>query len=297
VIVVLADNAPALGERPLSITAPIRFVQTASHSRIAEMDEKRVAAVVDGLPLTKWAYLEQVGSTNDVAADWLAAGQASPALVVADEQTAGRGRQGRSWHTPPGSALALSLLLDANTAASHMGRAPGLGGLAVCSTLEALYGLQPQIKWPNDVLLDGKKVCGVLAEAQWSGNQAAALILGIGINVAARSVPPAKTLSFPATCVENALGRPVDRVELLGAVLRQTFTWLESIADEDFIAAWQRRLAYMHQPVTLAIGAAAPPLRATLRGLAADGSLLAELADGRQKTFAAGEITLRPAAN
>jgi BirA family biotin operon repressor/biotin-[acetyl-CoA-carboxylase] ligase len=261
------------------------------------MDEKRIATVVDGLPLKKWAYLEQVGSTNDVAAEWQAAGQPAPALVVANEQTAGRGRQGRSWHTPPGSALALSLLLEAELAATHLGRAPGLGGLSVCSALEDLYGLQPQIKWPNDVLLDGKKVCGVLAEAQWSGNQEAALILGIGINVAAPSVPPPKTLSFPATCVENALGRPVDRVELVGAVLRQTFTWLEGIADEDFIAAWQQRLAYKGQLVTLAIGAAAPPLRATLRGLAADGSLVADLADGRQKVFAAGEITLRPAAN
>lgn len=261
------------------------------------MDEKRIAAVVDGLPLTKWAYLEQVGSTNDLAAGWLQAGQPAPALMVADEQTAGRGRQGRSWHTPPGSALALSLLLDAELAATHLGRAPGLGGLAVCSTLEDLYGLEPHIKWPNDVLLDGKKVCGVLAEAQWSGNQAVALILGIGINVAAHSVPPPKTLSFPATSVETALGKPVDRVELLGAVLRQLFEWLDRIANQDFIAAWQQRLAYMHQPVTLSIGAAAPPLQAILRGLAADGSLRAELADGRQKVFAAGEITLRPAEN
>lgn len=261
------------------------------------MDEKRVAAIMDGLPLTKWAYREQVGSTNDVAAAWLEAGQLAPALVVANEQTAGRGRLGRSWHTPPGTALALSLLLDAGIAAQHLGRAPGLAGLAVCSALEDLYGLEPQIKWPNDVLLGSKKVCGVLAEAQWSGNQARGLILGIGINVAAQSVPPAEALSFPATSVDSALARPVDRVELLGAVLRQLFDWLKRLGSEDFLAAWQQRLAYLGQPVTLAIGAAAPPLRATLRGLAADGSLRAELADGQQTTFAAGEITLRPTAN
>ncbi len=260
------------------------------------MDEKQIAAAVDGLPLNRWEYHAQVTSTNDIAAAWLGAGQPAPALVVADEQTAGRGRQGRSWYTPPSSALALSLLLDADIAASQFGRAPGLGGLAVCSALEALYGLAPHIKWPNDVLLDGKKVCGVLAEAQWSGNQAKGLILGIGINVAARSLPPAKALSFPATSVEGALGQPVDRAELLGAVLGQLFDWLERLDSADFLAAWQQRLAYLGQPVTLAIGAAAPPLQATLRGLAADGSLRAELADGRQKDFAAGEITLRPAA-
>lgn len=261
------------------------------------MDARQLKTNLENLGLSQVAFFESVGSTNDVVAGWAEDGASPPALAAADEQTAGRGRHGRRWHTPPGSALAFSLLLDPRLAERHLGRAPGLGGLAVCLALEREFGLAPAIKWPNDVLLEGKKVCGVLAEAHWSGERLLALILGIGINVAPPSVPPAEALSFPATCIEAVLNRSVDRAALLRAVAEQVLAWQDRLGSANFLAAWGQRLAYQGQRVTLATSDAAPSLSAELQGLAPDGSLIVHLEDGSTRQLAAGEITMRPAAN
>ena len=174
------------------------------------MNHAEFARAIDGLPLARAEFFETIGSTNDVVAAWAAEGAVGPCLAAADEQTQGRGREGRRWHTPAGSALALSLLLPAPQGfeASQLGRVSGLGALAVCETLEAM-GVAAEIKWPNDVLAGGRKLCGVLPEAHWTGSRLQALILGIGINVAAQSVPADSELSFPATSVEAAAGPPL----------------------------------------------------------------------------------------
>ena len=118
-----------------------------------------------------------------------------------------------------------------------------LAGLGVAVALENL-GLSPQIKWPNDVLLARRKVCGILAEAAWVGDQLQALVLGVGVNVASSSVPPDDQVIFPATCVEAAAGRAVDRLDLLREILRAIFEWRSRLAQPEFIDAWQSRLAF-----------------------------------------------------
>ena len=143
---------------------------------------------LDGLPLGPLRYLEQAGSTNDEAVNWADAGAPDLALVIADEQTAGRGRHGRRWFTPPGSALAFSLVLRDNLWTGTLESSPqafqmvlsrltALGAIAVSQALRQSLGLESQIKWPNDILLDRRKVSGVLTEAQWLGNQPIAIIL------------------------------------------------------------------------------------------------------------------------
>jgi BirA family biotin operon repressor/biotin-[acetyl-CoA-carboxylase] ligase len=164
------------------------------------------------------------------AAEWLQAGAADFSLVLANEQTAGRGRFQRRWYTPPDAALAFSLILRPRE--SEEGQQSllftGLGAVAVCEALERLYGLRPQIKWPNDVLVTGKKVCGILSEAHWQGEKLLGIVLGIGINVAPSSVPPVSAVLFPATCVEDCLASSiyqapvrVDRFQLLAGVLER----------------------------------------------------------------------------
>lgn len=257
------------------------------------MDSQQFAQAVAGLRLNQTAFFDSIGSTNDVVAEWAAAGHTGPALAAAGQQTQGRGRDGRRWHTPPGSALAASLLLPlpAGFDPGALGRLSGLGGLAVCEALEAL-GLQPQIKWPNDVLLNGKKVCGVLAEAHWAGERLQAVLLGIGINLAASAVPPAAELNFPATCVEVEVGRPVAAAALLRSLLQHLLAWLPRLADEALLLAWEARLAYKGQRVQLHSG----PARwdAQLLGLAPDGRLRLRLEDGEERSFQAGEIRIRP---
>lgn len=259
------------------------------------MQSAQFKAALATLPLTKSAYFESVGSTNDVVADWAANGLQPPALAAADEQTQGRGRHGRNWFTPPGSALAFSLLLadPQNLDSRQLALVSGLGGLAVCLALEELYGLAPQIKWPNDVLLGGKKTCGVLAEAHWQGKRLAALILGIGINVAPPSVPPEGKISFPATCVDAAFGQPIERPDLLVAIAKQVLAWLPKLNTSDFLQSWEARLAYKNQIVRME-GPEDTVTEGVLLGLAANGNLRLQLEDSQEQVFQAGEIHLRP---
>ncbi|PIZ25632.1 MAG: biotin--[acetyl-CoA-carboxylase] ligase, partial [Chloroflexi bacterium CG_4_10_14_0_8_um_filter_57_5] len=137
------------------------------------MNERELRRTLSDLPLGGVRYYEQTGSTNDVALAWASAGAPDLALVIADEQTAGRGRLGRKWVTPPGAALAFSLVLRPRPVERDViPLYSALGALAVVSALEEKYGLKPEIKWPNDVLVRGRKLCGILAEAVWLGSQA-----------------------------------------------------------------------------------------------------------------------------
>jgi len=259
------------------------------------MNEVEFKEAIDGLALEKTAFQHSVGSTNDVVAEWARDGEKGLALAAADEQTRGRGRAGRRWLTPPGSALAFSLLLslDVSPDTALLGRASGLGALAVSEALERLYGMASRIKWPNDVLLNGKKTAGILAEAHWSGEHLQALILGIGINVASDSVPPVETINFPATCVEAELGRNVRASELLRAVLEEVIAWRSQMQSPEFIRAWQSRLAYMEQNVRLNMGTDRV-IEAQLQGLASDGSLRLRLPSGELRNFRMGEIQITP---
>jgi len=132
-------------------------------------------------------YFPRLGSTNDLALSMLKHGCTHRTLIVADEQTAGRGRQGRKWFTPAGSALAFSLVFkdlpawqeSALNVGDLLGRFTALGAVGVCEALIQNYQLEARIKWPNDVLLNERKVGGILAEAQWQGEQVLGVVLGV----------------------------------------------------------------------------------------------------------------------
>ena len=215
-----------------------------------------------GLRFGHPVYLfRSIGSTNDEALAWATEGAKDFSLVIADEQTAGRGRMGRKWHTPPGSALALSLIIrPQGQECETVGLFSGLGALALVDALRSL-GIMTEIKWPNDVLIQGRKVAGILAEAQWAGDRLDAVVLGIGINVAPEAPTLAEQheglLNFPATSVSENLGRPVDPVELLQAVLTELVAWRPRVASQDFITAWESNLAFRGETVQIAFSESA----------------------------------------
>jgi BirA family transcriptional regulator, biotin operon repressor / biotin---[acetyl-CoA-carboxylase] ligase len=219
----------------------------------------QVEEALDGLQLGALRVYKITGSTNTEAASWVQAGAPDLALVVADEQTAGRGRTGRTWLTPPGAALAFSLVLrppgsqtgSYSLTAWNAARYTALGALAVCQALQDEYDLDALIKWPNDVLLAGKKTAGVLAEAQWAGSHLSAVILGVGVNVTPASVPAAQQLNYPATCVESLLGRALPRLELLRRILLELLSLRERMWGAEFIQAWEQHLALRGQWVEL----------------------------------------------
>jgi BirA family biotin operon repressor/biotin-[acetyl-CoA-carboxylase] ligase len=160
-------------------------------------------------------YFDSIGSTNDVAASLASSGGNEGAVVMTESQTAGRGRRGRSWFSPPGAGLYVSVVLMPRRARVDPDRATTLltlaAGVALSEAVERVTGLAPAIKWPNDLLVERRKLAGILAEgvAQPASTGVQAVILGFGINLMSAAYPP--DLAPRVTSLESELGRAVDR--------------------------------------------------------------------------------------
>ncbi len=262
-----------------------------------EVNQSELQAALGGakgaIALGDFRFFKSIGSTNDEARAWSNQGAPDLSLVIADEQTAGRGRSGRKWHTPPGTALALSLILRPNaTERTHPARMTGLGAVAVAESFRTRR-LPAQIKWPNDVLINRRKAAGILVESVWMGDQLEAFVLGIGVNVLAASVPAADPLLFPATSLESELNEPVDRLECLREILSALIRWRPKIGTDEFIRTWEGYLAFRGQQVHVRKDNEST-LTGELLGLEPDGSLRL-FANDKSLAIQFGEIHLRPA--
>ncbi len=275
------------------------------------MDQASLQSNLADLALPAVRFFPTIGSTNDEAWRWVEAGAPHGALVIAEEQTAGRGRMRRQWVTAAGCGLAFSLVLRSLPLASHLlSRLTGLGAVAVCQTLHHHYSLPAQVKWPNDILLAQRKAGGVLVELRWNGGDLTAAVIGIGVNITHQAINPQvlplESLDFPATSVEDELGTPVDRLVLLHGILQEFFNWLPRLASPDFMHVWETSLAYRGQWVELYAdnnvsspnggSVTVPTVIGKVIGLTGDGSLQLRTHVGEGITARIGEIRLRPAA-
>lgn len=257
------------------------------------MNQNDLKKSLSKLELGDIRYFESIGSTNDEALAWAAADAPDLSLVIADEQTAGRGRLDRKWFTPKGTALAFSLILrPTEEEKPHLSRTVGLAGLAVAESLRT-RGLNAQIKWPNDVLIGGRKVCGILVESVWSGEDVDCVVAGIGVNVLKEAVPPAEDLLFPATSLEDELGQPPKRVEVLSEMLANFLSLRQGLTNEDFITQWQELLAFRNETVQVETGNTRP-ISGKISGLDTDGSLRMLNEHGEIVTVRFGDVRLRP---
>jgi BirA family biotin operon repressor/biotin-[acetyl-CoA-carboxylase] ligase len=240
-------------------------------------------AAVEDLP-SGWSgrYFASLGSTQDTARQTARAGAPSRSIVVADYQAAGRGRQGRAWIAPPGQALMLSLVFRDTT--STPTRWTNLACVALVEAIEELWShVKPAIKWPNDVLLNDRKVAGILAETTWDGVELVAIV-GVGVNV--NSSPPDLS-PFPATNLRDASSRDIDRGLLLKALVHRIEIWLSRPASE-LHAAWQARLWGRGQRLRLVdLGREETVV---VLGADPDGSLRVRLPDGSERTTTTGEL-------
>lgn len=182
-------------------------------------------------PAVRW--LATAGSTNDVLRDLARSGAPHGTAVATDHQTAGRGRQGRPWEMPVGAGLALSVLVRMPLAPT---RVPLVGFAAAVAAVQAC-GASYALKWPNDVLApDGRKVAGILAEAEWEATTLAFVVVGIGVNVnAAPDLPAATSLA--------AVGDPPPIRMLTDRITRDLLTWCDALAGDPaaLLAAWRAR--------------------------------------------------------
>ncbi|HEX3644049.1 MAG TPA: biotin--[acetyl-CoA-carboxylase] ligase [Vicinamibacterales bacterium] len=193
-------------------------------------------------------FFETIGSTNDEAAKQSAAGgrSAEGLVVVADEQTAGRGRRGHAWFSPAGSGLYVSVVLAPATATTDPGRATTLltlaAGVALAEGIEQAAGLRIDLKWPNDLLVCRRKLGGILAESSGSGDRSDTVVVGYGINVRPTAFPP--ELRDRATSLESELGRAIDRHHVLAETLAALSRRYEDLLAGRFDAildAWRDR--------------------------------------------------------
>lgn len=263
------------------------------------MDERILQRALLNIPMGGLRYFEQTGSTNDAALAWAAAGAPDLALVIAGQQTAGRGRGNHSWFTAPGAALAFSLVLRPLPGeAQSIPLFSALGALAVCEVLAA-QGLHPEIKWPNDVLINRKKICGVLAESVWTGEKVDSIVLGLGLNIKPEALPPPEQLTFPATCLEAEFPPPRHSIEALeqGMLLQQIIQavryWRAMLPTNIFLHTWERRLAFRGEQVDVWVDGQ-PVRKGQVDGLEPDGSLRLISPQGQAFTVQFGEVHLRP---
>jgi len=244
--------------------------------------------------LTELRYFDSIGSTNTEALQWAADGAPDFALVIADEQTNGRGRFDRRWITNPGSSLAFSLILKPSTQETwNVAFFSPLCGIAVQEAVSSLLGLNTLIKWPNDVLIDGKKFCGILVEAAWHGSEVQGVVLGIGINISPDSLPDAMHQNFPATCLENALGAQVDHFQVLARVLESIEKWRGELGSTAFMHQWESHLAFMGEWVRIE-HSEKPSIIGRVKGIDHKGHLVLVEENGNEIDIEIGDVHLRP---
>ncbi len=245
-----------------------------------------------GLALGKPLHLlAETPSTNDEAKRAAKAGEPGGSTWVAESQTSGRGRQGRSWISPRGENLLFSVLLRLTCPPARLPPLALVAGLAARDAIaRATPGRDVRLKWPNDVVVDGKKIAGVLVEATLSGSRVEAVIVGVGINVHTRDFPP--EIAARATSVALLASHPPDRGEILADAL--------AALDHDIELAAARGLGFVHARLTRADALRGERVTSdagegTAEGIDLEGRLLVRSDDGVLARWSAGEVHLAPA--
>ncbi|MFG3679186.1 biotin--[acetyl-CoA-carboxylase] ligase [Micromonospora chalcea] len=267
----------------------------------------RRALVAPNGPWRRLELLAETGSTNADAVAAARAGEPEGLVVVAERQTSGRGRRGRVWQSPPRAGLATSVLLRPGEADAERGWAPVpvtgygwlplLAGVALVEAVRLLAELDARLKWPNDLLVDGAKCAGVLAEAVPGENdRPPGIVVGVGLNVTLRADElPENPTGLPATSLQLAGATATDRDPLLRALLRSLADWYERWRDAGGDAeASGLREAYLAGCATIGrqVRVLLPDgseAHGTATGVDADGQLLVETDAGTLR-LAAGDV-------
>lgn len=233
-------------------------------------------------------HLTETGSTNDLAKEAGLAGEPGGTVFVADHQTRGRGRMDRSWLEAPASSLLFSVLFRRDLSPILLTM---LCSVAACQAIEETAGAVPEIKWPNDLMLNGRKLAGVLTEVNWAPDGRFAVV-GMGINA---NFIPSSVDGIPSTATSllAETGRAVDRPPLLRAILSRldVLLRLEDDALEPVVRReWASRLWRQRQRVTVADGSSV--LEGIFEGVDEDGALLMRLDDGSLLPVRVGDLLI-----
>ena len=235
-------------------------------------------------------HLPSVSSTMDAARQEAEGGAPHGMIVVADEQTRGQGRRGRRWVSPPGNVYVTIILRPNAWDVRSLGI---VTPLAACETIESLTGLRCSIKWPNDVLVGGRKVGGILIDVHLDGGSVDCALVGIGLNV---NLDPSRheEIGAIATSLALEMGEVISRERLLAALLnRFEALYLAARRDDSVHSAWRSRLETLGRQVRVQFGDDVE--EGVAEDVDAEGNLLLRRADGSVVALSAGDVTLAPA--
>jgi BirA family biotin operon repressor/biotin-[acetyl-CoA-carboxylase] ligase len=232
------------------------------------------------------SFYPSLPSTNDMAKGQARQEAKEGTVIIAEEQTAGRGRLGRGWLSPRGS-IALSIVLYPPL--NYLPSLIMVASLAVANSIEQVTGLKAQLKWPNDVLVNNKKVCGILIESDVRGDRVDYAVMGIGLNA---NLNPAQ---FPqiaplATSLSQELGRDISPRELIRSLLMEAERLYLALPGDWVFQQWRDRLVTLGKSVRVSSGEAT--YSGVAESVASDGSLLLRQPDGNLVKIVAGDVTL-----
>lgn len=231
-----------------------------------------------------------IDSTNRFLMDAARSGAPDGLVVVADHQTAGRGRRGRRWEAAPGSALLASVLVRPDLTPTRCGLVTAAAGVALAGALSDVGGITAGLKWPNDLVVGDRKLAGILTEADVAGGTVRALVIGVGVNLRSHAVPP--ELVTDATSCEALSARPVGRDDLLDAFLDRLGPYLEDL--DAALGEARRRSATVGRRVQVDLGGGRA-LHGTATALHDTGALVVRDDTGTEVVVSVGDVVhLRP---
>lgn len=238
--------------------------------------------------------LDEVDSTNDEAARQLTAGRATPFAVLATRQTKGRGRFGRAWHSEANGNLYASFAFRPRVTPERMGAFTVWMGLNLCELLAKFANVAPGLKWPNDIVFDGRKAGGILTEARVDSDQIRDLIFGLGLNINSSGTKWPAELARHAVSLAEVAGAPLDFNRLTAALIGRVLLAYNSFVDGEhvktFADLWHRYDVLRGKSIVLLEGGRRHPGNVT--GLDDEGALLLRDLRGRTHRFRAGEVTI-----
>jgi BirA family biotin operon repressor/biotin-[acetyl-CoA-carboxylase] ligase len=240
-------------------------------------------------PLAELHCLGSVGSTNDEAAALARAGAPHGTVVACEAQTRGRGRQGHKWYSPPGENVYLSVVLRPALAPAAAPPLTLVAGVALSDALSA-FGVRAALKWPNDLLVAGKKIAGILTEMTTRDQHLEFVVVGLGVNLNTPEFPG--ELGAIATSLARERQEPIDREAFVTRLLGDLERWLDVFVEEGagtLVRAWKERTCTLGQRVRVLQGGV--PVVGVAQDVDDDGALLLLAEDGRYVRILSGEIT------
>lgn len=256
------------------------------------LSEDRIKSVIKTELFAQKIYaFWSVGSTNEFAYLRATQSEKEGTLVIAEKQTKGKGRKLRQWDSPFKKGLWFSLILRPQLAASKAGLVPYLAGVSVAEAVENFLGLKPEVKWPNDLLLNARKFCGILSEVDFENDRINFIILGIGINVNHKKDEFPEEFREYATSLRIESDLRIDRVDFLVEVLVQlekNYIFIKEKGFKDIINKWKKRCPQLGEEVVVMQDD--EKYQGVFEDLDDEGCLLLRTPSGEQKKVVTGDV-------